>query len=100
MTAGAAQTCSAPFSSAIAAQYETLRLGGLGEALPPNARCSFMLFLSRGMWGWACTLAAATDVREDRAHRPLPDGVSPARHEAIVHVLAALAIATPDRRLS
>lgn len=100
MTAGAAQTCSVPFSSAIAAQYETLRLGGLGESLPPKARGSFMLFLSRGMWGWACTLAAAPDVREDRAHRPLPDGVSPPSREAIVHVLAALAIVTPYRRVS
>jgi transposase len=38
-------------SSAIAAQYEVLRMAALGEALPPMARSGLMLFLRRGMWG-------------------------------------------------
>src|SRR5215467_12295714 len=28
-------------------------MAGLGEALPPAARSGLMLFLRRGMWGWA-----------------------------------------------
>ena len=44
---------------AIAAQYEVLRMAALGEALPPKARSGLMLFLRRGMWGWAQALTAA-----------------------------------------
>jgi hypothetical protein len=39
--------------SSIVAQYETLRGAALGQALPPEARSGLMLFLRRGMWGWA-----------------------------------------------
>ena len=52
----------------IAAQYEVLRMAGLGEALPPTARSGLMLFLRRGMWGWAQTLAAASHVPQSVAY--------------------------------
>lgn len=56
MTAGAAKRCPTQ-PSTIAAQYEALRVAALGEALPPEARSGLMLFLRRGMWGWALSLA-------------------------------------------
>lgn len=63
MTATVAETCLVP-PTAFAAQYETLRMAALGEALPPEARSGLMLFLSRGMWQWTRTLAAES-VREE-----------------------------------
>ena len=39
-------------------------MAALGEALPPTARSGLMLFLRRGMWGWAQTLAAASPVQQ------------------------------------
>lgn len=95
---GAPQTCPmAP--SAVAGRYETLRMAGLGEALPPQARDGLMLFLGRGMWGWARTLAVQAG-REEPVPQPLASPVSSCEREAIVDVLAALAIATSDRRAS
>ena len=40
-----------------------LRMAALGEALPPEARSGLVLFLRRGMWAWARTLAAAAPRR-------------------------------------
>ena len=51
---------SLPETSRITAQYETLRAAALGEALPPEARHGLILFLRRGMWGWARALAAVS----------------------------------------
>src|ERR1700738_870680 len=42
-----------PEPSNVMTQYETLRSAALGEALPPEARAGLMLFLRRGLWGWA-----------------------------------------------
>jgi len=83
-------------SSAIAAQYEVLRAAALGEALPLMARSGLVLFLRRGMWGWARALtAAASPPREliDRSSAAWPrqDG-----RRAVVHVLAAIATSTND----
>jgi hypothetical protein len=72
-------------------------MAGLGEALPPTARSGLMLFLRRGMWGWAQTLVAAGPVQQPvRALSLTP----PARNErtAVVHVLATMAMSTHDRR--
>jgi hypothetical protein len=83
MTAGIAETCQmtdasscSPQPTSIAAQYETLRMAALGEILPPEARSGLMLFLCRGMWGWARTLATQT-VREELTTTPLPAGPQP-----------------------
>ena len=49
----------------VVAQYEALRGAVLGDALPPEARTGLLLFLRRGMSGWAravatmCAAAAA-----------------------------------------
>nr|WP_233285751.1 helix-turn-helix domain-containing protein [Bradyrhizobium acaciae] len=83
-------------SPAIAAQYEVLRMAALGEALPPTARSGLMLFLRRGMWGWAQTLAAAAPVQQSVASRTPP--VPRNEHTAVVYVLATMAMSTPERR--
>jgi len=90
MTSRAAETCAAE-SSLVAAHYETLRMAALGEALPPEARSGLVLFLRRGMWGWAQTLAAAGASRQPI--RPA-SASSTAPHECrgVIHVFAALAM--------
>ena len=72
-------------------------MAGLGEALPPAARSGLMLFLRRGMWGWAQTLVAASPVHQRVQASSL---TQPARNErtAVVHLLATMAMSTYDRR--
>ena len=82
MTSAAAETDSA-CPSAVAAQYEILRMAALGEALPPEARSGLMLFLRRGMWGWARTLTAAS-VCEHPSHAPSPNSTVPCEREAVI----------------
>jgi hypothetical protein len=96
MTSGAAEKCSAQ-PSTVAAQYETLRMAALGEALPPEARSGLMLFLRRGMWGWARTLAAPS-AREEPTHAPSPSSTAPCERKAVIYVLAAMAMNIHDRR--
>ena len=88
--------CPIPFST-IAAQYEVLRMAGLGEALPAMARSGLMLFLRRGMWGWAQALAAAS-LGQQPDHAPLPTPPPRKERTAIVHVLATMAMSTHDWR--
>ena len=94
----ATSPCSSILSSAITNQYELLRGAALGEALPLKARSGLMLFLRRGMWGLAQTLAAATNPQQEQtaplpAPRPADGG-----HTAIIHVLATIAMSIHDRR--
>lgn len=98
MTAGVAETCLPP-PTTVAAQYETLRMAALGEALPLEARSGLMLFLCRGMWGWARTLAAQSACEEPTA-APSSGPTATCAREAVIHVLAALAIDTHERRSS
>ena len=42
-----------------ASQYEALRNGALGHVLAPEARWGLLLFLRRGMWGWAQVIGSA-----------------------------------------
>ena len=72
-------------------------MAALGEVLPPTARSSLMLFLRRGMWGWAQALAAASLVQQP-VHASL--FTPPPRNErtAVVHVLATMAMSTHDWR--
>jgi hypothetical protein len=83
--------------ASIAAEYETLRLAGLGKALPPEARSGLLLFLDRGMWGWARTLAPAS-TRQEPTHAPVSSLAAPCEWRAVIHVLAAMAINTSKRR--
>ncbi len=92
---GAAPTSSPP---AITAQYEVLRGAALGGVLPLKARSGLMLFLRRGMWGWARTLSEAASTSRKQIY--LPPVAQPAhdRQRAVVHVLAAIALSIHDRR--
>jgi hypothetical protein len=61
----------------------------LGDALLPESRNGLVLFLRRGMWGWAQTLAATNS-------RPTPLVAMPLRpielcsRSTIIQVLAAI----------
>jgi hypothetical protein len=95
MTSGATQWSTQP--PTLAAQYETLRMAALGELLPLEARSGLMLFLRRGMWGWARTLTAASARQEPiRASSSYPTALC--EHRAVIHVFAAMAMNTNDRR--
>lgn len=88
----------APSAPDIAADYEMLRAAALGEALPIMARSGLMLFLRRGMWGWA--QAMTTSARPAAEYTdPSPAAFSlRGRHGAIIHVLAAIAMSIQHGR--
>jgi hypothetical protein len=96
MNWSAADRCSAD-ASTLRARYENLRLAGFGEPLPPEARSGLVLFLRRGMWGWARTLP---DTCASRGSTPGPSSgpTVPSESEALIHVLAGMAMSSPERR--
>ena len=69
----------------------------LGEALPPEGRRGLMLFLRRGMSGWARSLSGASVQREPAA-APSSDPRGPRERNAIVYVFASMAMKVNDRR--
>lgn len=94
--------------STVVAQYETLRMAMLGETLPAEARGGLILFLRRGMWGWARTLASASAAAEPKPGRywspaepRCPSGIGEhGERSAVIHVFAAIAMKIDDRRTS
>ncbi len=70
------------------ARYETLRAAALGEPVPPEYRSGLVLFLRRGMWSWAQTVAEVTPEQSTRS----PWTVSTAERKPIVQVFAAMAL--------
>jgi len=79
--------------SSVVTQYETLRRAALGDALPPEARAGLMLFLRRGLWGWARAVATLRAVPQPADSRPA-HGQPPEEDRTLIHILAALAIKT------
>jgi hypothetical protein len=77
--------------SNIVPQYETLRRAVLGDALPPEARAGLMLFLRRGMWGWARAVASMSALPQPAGARPT-HGPPSEEDRPLIHLLAALAI--------
>jgi hypothetical protein len=77
--------------SHVVTQYETLRRAALGDALPLEARTGLMLFLRRGMWGWARASTALLACEPSTGSRPL-SGKAPENHRTVIHILAAMAI--------
>lgn len=73
-------------------EYESLRNAALGHALPTEARSGLLLFLRRGMWGWA-RVAAMPDANPPQPRRevslsfPTEEG-----SREVVHIFAALAM--------
>ena len=95
MTVPSSGKCSAQSSIGVA-QYEALRGAALGDVLPPEARNGLALFLRRGMWGWARALATAD--AEDQSIRSSSKPTTAYEHTAVIHVFAAMAMNTNDRR--
>ncbi len=78
-------------SSIVITQYETLRGSALGDALLPEARAGLLIFLRRGMWGWARTLTGTGASRQPTGCRS-STWKAPEQYAAIVRVFAAMAI--------
>jgi len=93
----ASLTAPAP-ATVVVARYERLRSAMLGEALPPDARSGLVVFLHRGMWGWA---ARALSVEPARLESMPSRSSAPAQlieRRAIVCLLAGMVMAINDRR--
>jgi hypothetical protein len=72
-------------------QYETLRTTALGAALPPESRAGLLLFLRRGMWGWARTVATMSTFEQPSGPRP-SNWKAPEEFRTVIHIFAAMAI--------
>jgi hypothetical protein len=77
--------------SIVVTQYETLRSAALGDALPPGARSGLMLFLCRGMWGWARALATMSAFEQPVDSRQ-SSWKTTDEHRTVMHIFAAMAI--------
>jgi hypothetical protein len=77
----------------VVGQYETLRRAALGDALPPDARAGLMLFLQRGMWGWACALATTIVTKQLPGSRTT-NWKPPEECRTIIYIFAAITIRT------
>ena len=75
----------------VVAEYEALRGAVLGAALRPEARPGLLLFLRRGMCGWARAVATMCAPQRPTGSRP-PNWTIPEEHRAVVHIFAAMVI--------
>ena len=85
-----------PEPSKVVAQYETLRRAALGDALPLEARAGLMLFLGRGMWGWARAMATMSAFEQPTGSRP-SNWKTPEEFRTVIYIFAAMAIQTSHR---
>jgi hypothetical protein len=83
--------------SSVTAQYETLRRAALGQALSPEARYGLMLFLRRGMWGWARAVAMASTSVSQPSCSPSLNWTASDEYKAVIHVFAAMAMNAENR---
>lgn len=81
----------------VAAKYEALRMAALGQPLPPDARDGLALLLRQGMWGWARALGRV-GAQERAGNRATPRSTAPRQHNAVVRILAAMAMKANIRR--
>jgi hypothetical protein len=80
------------------AQYETLRGAALGHALPPEARDGLMLFLRRGMWGWARGIAmAGASMSQQPSCSPALNCAPAGESRTLIHIFAAMAMSANNR---
>ena len=80
-----------PALSVAVTQYEILRRSALGDALPSEARAGLLLFLRRGMWGWARALATNSALERPASSRP-SNWKAPDEYRTVIHIFAAMAI--------
>jgi len=81
----------------IVPQYEALRTAALGNALPPEARSGLLLFLRRGLWGWArvmATLGVSTPQARGGASLSFP---AAEESRTVIHIFAAMAMNAEHR---
>jgi len=81
----------------VASQYETLRMAALGEPVAPESRSGLVLFLRRGMWGWARALAAASALQQP-TRSPSSNSTATLEHRAVIQVFAAMALDSNNGR--
>jgi hypothetical protein len=72
-------------------------MAGLGDALPPESRSGLALFLRRGMWGWARTLAATGSWTTPLLATAI-NPAEPSGRSAVVQVLAVMVMNVDSRR--
>jgi hypothetical protein len=83
----------------VAAKYEALRMAALGQPLPLEARGGLALLLQRGMWGWARAVGqVATQERRSEGNRAPLRSTVPRQHNAVVQILAVMAMKANTRR--
>ena len=88
-------------SSSLRVQYECLRLAALGEPLPPQARSGLLLFLRRGMWGWARGLSVTPTALPQSSQAPSSDRAAACgERQAAIQLLAQMAVNGLKRRSS
>jgi hypothetical protein len=86
------------WSTGIVAQYETLRRVALGHALPSEARSGLMLFLRRGMWGWARAIAIPSASMSQHPGCPPALNCAPSgESKTLIHIFAAMAMSANNR---
>ena len=84
--------------SGIVPQYEALRRAALGHVLPPEARSGLLLFLRRGMWGWARVMATLGASPPPQARREASLSLPAAEESrAVIHIFAAMAMNAEHR---
>jgi hypothetical protein len=82
----------------IVPQYELLRSAALGHALPPETRYGLLLFLCRGMWGWARAMAKPRVNVPQSPGRGAPLNPSAAdEYRSVIHIFAAMAMNAEHR---
>jgi hypothetical protein len=74
-------------------QYEALRNAAFGQALPPEARSGLLLFLRRGMLGWARVMATAGPSQPPQPRREISLSFPTAEEsKTVIHIFAAIAM--------
>jgi len=81
----------------VAAKYEALRMAALGQPLPLEARSGLALLLRQGMWGWARAVGRVA-AQERAGNCATPRSTAPRQHNAVVQILAAMAMKANIRR--
>jgi hypothetical protein len=82
----------------VVSQYEALRDAALGHPLPPEARYRLLLFLRRGMWGWARVMAVpGTNVKQEPRQGASLRFAAADESRAVIHAFAAMAMNAEHR---
>lgn len=82
----------------VESQYETLRMAALGEPMPPECRNGLVLFLRRGMWGWARSPAIAHKP-EQPTRSSLSSSSTPDQRRGVIRVFASMALVSNNGRI-